>query len=116
METIQKIGFEISHFGSSSYLLQAIPSTMSKSNPKSAFLKIIESIEKSRENSPITHQFASSLACHSAIKAGDKIQMTQITKLIRDLSICNNFNSCPHGRPTIFQLTTLQLEKEFARR
>ena len=39
METIQKIGFEISHFGSSSYLLQAIPSTMSKSNPKSAFLK-----------------------------------------------------------------------------
>ena len=116
METIQKIGFEISHFGSSSYLLQAIPSTMSKHNPKSGFLKIIESIEKSRENSPITNQFASSLACHSAIKAGDKIEMTQITKLIHDLSVCNNFHSCPHGRPTIFQLTTLQLEKEFARR
>jgi len=116
MDTIQKIGFEISHFGSSSYLLQAIPPTMSKHNLESGFLKMIESIQKSPENSPITNQFVSSIACHSAIKSGDKIHTTQITKLINDLSECKNFHTCPHGRPTIFQLTTDQLEKEFARR
>ena len=116
MDTIQKIGFEITHFGSSSYLLQAIPPSISKKNPESGFLKMIKSIQKSTETSSIMNQFVSSLACHSAIKAGDQIHITQITKLINDLSICNNFNSCPHGRPTIFQLTTLQLEKEFARK
>jgi DNA mismatch repair protein MutL len=77
---------------------------------------MIESIQKSPENSPITNQFVSSIACHSAIKSGDKIHTTQITKLINDLSECKNFHTCPHGRPTIFQLTTDQLEKEFARR
>ena len=55
------------------------------------------------------------IACHSAIKAGDKLSNEEINQLIKDLYKTANPMTCPHGRPTLIKISEADLEKQFKR-
>jgi len=70
----------------------------------------------SRENSsPWEERIAQSLACHSAIKAGQQLSNDEMRELIKQLEEAQQPRTCPHGRPTMIHLSSHQLEKEFGR-
>ncbi|KAL4238879.1 DNA mismatch repair protein [Mactra antiquata] len=50
------------------------------------------------------HKVLCSLACHGAIKFGDKLNTEECTKLINDLSLCDLPFQCAHGRPSVMPL------------
>ncbi len=55
------------------------------------------------------------MACKAAVKANDKLSNAEAEALIiKLLGLVNPF-SCPHGRPTIIELTKYELEKKFKR-
>jgi DNA mismatch repair protein MutL len=56
------------------------------------------------------------MACRTAIKAGDPLQPAEIEQLVTDLFRCDNPYTCPHGRPTVFRLSLEELTKKFLRR
>ena len=56
------------------------------------------------------------MACKSAIKAGDRLETLQMERLVNDLLAIDNRFKCVHGRPTIWGLTRVELEKKFRRR
>ena len=56
-----------------------------------------------------------SVACRSAIKAGDKAEMTRLTQLVKDIISEKIPLYCPHGRPVIITITKKELEKQFGR-
>ena len=55
------------------------------------------------------------MACKMSIKANDNLSKEEMEDLISDLRKCNNPFTCPHGRPTIINFTTYELEKMFKR-
>ena len=55
------------------------------------------------------------MSCKMSIKANDSISIEEMEKVVDDLRICENPNTCPHGRPTIIKFTTYELEKMFKR-
>jgi DNA mismatch repair protein MutL len=55
------------------------------------------------------------IACHSAIKAGDKLTAQEMNQLIRDLFATENPATCPHGRPTMLRISKEDLDKKFDR-
>jgi len=56
------------------------------------------------------------LACHSSIRAGQKLSTPEMQQLIDNLFNCQLPYSCPHGRPIIWELTKYELEKNFKRK
>ena len=58
---------------------------------------------------------AASIACHSSIRAGDTIDLKEMNLLLRDLENCNEPFHCPHGRPTIQNISINQLNHMFIR-
>ncbi|GAI24827.1 unnamed protein product, partial [marine sediment metagenome] len=69
-----------------------------------------------KENlAPWEEKIAESLACHSAIKAGQQLSGEEMRELVRQLEQANQPRTCPHGRPTMIHLSSHQLEKEFGR-
>ncbi len=58
---------------------------------------------------------SNTLACHSAIRAGQVLNETEMRELVKQLEHTRLPNSCPHGRPTMVQLTLPRIEKEFGR-
>ncbi len=60
-------------------------------------------------------KIAISIACHSAVRAGEVLSDDEMRELIRQLEQVAIPNTCPHGRPTMIHLSSGQLEKEFGR-
>jgi len=61
-------------------------------------------------------RLATSMACHSAVRAGDSLSVDQMRALLGELEGCRAPQTCPHGRPTMIHLSVSQLEREFGRR
>lgn len=55
------------------------------------------------------------MACKAAIKAGDTLDLLQMTDLIKKLEVTDNKLTCPHGRPTAWTIRSYEIEKNFKR-
>ncbi len=60
-------------------------------------------------------EIAKQISCKTSIKANDSINLNEINSLFENLNKCKNPYTCPHGRPTLIKITTLELEKMFKR-
>lgn len=47
------------------------------------------------------HDLLCSKACHSAVKAGNELNLNQMTLIVNSLAACNKPGECAHGRPTV---------------
>ncbi len=116
LDYFEKMGFELEKFGPSSYAIRGVPFLFGKPNVKNLFLDLLDNLDKDIKNSFETRlDKLMKLACTSAIKAGDKISSIEIQGLLKDLAKCENPYSCPHGRPTIMEMTKRDIEKQFLR-
>lgn len=74
------------------------------------------SLEKSALFKKMNEKLHAQMACKAAVKAGDELTHAQMAQLIRDLYISPNRFTCPHGRPTGWQLPLYEIEKKFKRK
>jgi len=56
------------------------------------------------------------MACKSAIRAGDKNDISELQALAERVCRDENIRHCPHGRPVLFTMSKYNLEKQFRRR
>ena len=56
-----------------------------------------------------------SLACHSVVRAGERLEYAEMTALLARLVRCNNPMHCPHGRPTIVRIEADAVARMFKR-
>lgn len=115
-ELFTRLGYEIEDFGGNSISLRAIPVIYGNPNAKELFYEIIEEMDLNSKD--ILHSIDKvfyTMACKSAIKAGDKLTLKEMSELIEQLRTCDNPFNCPHGRPTIIKMSYYELEKKFKR-
>ena len=55
-------------------------------------------------------------ACHSAVRAGDRLETEEAAALIEQLFACEHPWNCPHGRPTVVEVPRARFEEWFQRR
>ena len=103
-------GFAIEAFGDRTYLVRAIPAVLRDRDWKIALRESLDTT-----GSEWSENLAITLACHSAIRAGQILSDSEIRELVKQLEQTALPNSCPHGRPTMIQLTLQRIEKEFGR-
>ena len=58
---------------------------------------------------------AAALACHSAVRFGDVLDMAEQRKLLADLEVAEESVTCPHGRPTRLIVEWQELTRHFRR-
>ncbi|MGM5483351.1 MAG: DNA mismatch repair endonuclease MutL, partial [Nanobdellota archaeon] len=57
------------------------------------------------------------MACRASEKAGDDLNIIQAKKIIDELfQFEGNPYNCPHGRPTIVEISIAEVEKMFKRK
>jgi DNA mismatch repair protein MutL len=114
-ELLTQFGFTIELFGNRSYLIRAVPAVLVKTNVIEAISMLLDNLTSRENSSPWEERIAQSLACHSAIKAGQQLSNDEMRELIKQLEEAQQPRTCPHGRPTMIHLSSHQLEKEFGR-
>lgn len=60
-------------------------------------------------------QLSKDMSCKGSIKANQRISQHEFEHLIASLNACDEPYHCPHGRPTMIQVTYQDIEKMFKR-
>jgi DNA mismatch repair protein MutL len=53
--------------------------------------------------------------CRHSVKANDPLSGPELENLVNDLRGCAMPYTCPHGRPTLIEMSYRELEKKFGR-
>jgi DNA mismatch repair protein MutL len=114
-DILSSYGFDFEPFGQRTYLLRAVPSVLAEGDIPQAVGEILDCIGEGRGTGEGEDRIAASIACHSAVRAGQVLSAEEISKLVSDMEQSATPQTCPHGRPTMIHFTSSQLEREFGR-
>ena len=114
----ERLGFEFEPAGGTSVLLSAVPVRLgSKRPPEELVPDMLEQLlDDSGGKLPVEGEYAARAACHAAVRAHDELTVEEAQELLRQLRNCRQGRLCPHGRPTMIDITRRELEKRFLRR
>ena len=116
IDLLRRLGFFVEEFGNNSIIIREVPILFGNPQLKSLFLEIVDNIRLVSNNSyDYKVEKIMKIACTNAIKAGDKVANIEVISLFKQLSETENPYTCPHGRPTIIEITKEDMEKEFKR-
>jgi len=118
LSLFHELGFLLEPFGGDSFLLRGVPQGFPDGKEFPFFLDTIDHLitkGKSTRRQLLLDNLIASLACHSSIKAGERLALPAMEALVKRLANTENPFNCPHGRPTIIQLSCSQLELWFKR-
>lgn len=116
MELLNTSGFKVSAFGGRTVNIEAVPSVLSGKAPEVAFIRVLDDLASNKKaGQDLKKAAAQSIACRSAVMAGDKLSDQEATHLVSRLLSCENKYSCPHGRPTFVKISRQDLDKQFGR-
>jgi len=108
-------GFDISPFGDRTLLIRGTPPLAQKKNPAKLLREILDDLETDKKDLEPAKIVARSLACHSAMRAGEKLTIAEMENLFDLLFAAENPYNCPHGRPTIIELPLSEIHRRFGR-
>jgi DNA mismatch repair protein MutL len=115
-ELLSGLGFEAREFGARTVLLEGIPTGLRAKNPVVLFRRVLEDLENARRGGEdLTRAAAASMACRSAVMAGDRLKPEEMQALFAQLMHTENPFSCPHGRPTMVKIPITDFDKKFCR-
>ncbi|SVB14689.1 uncharacterized protein METZ01_LOCUS167543, partial [marine metagenome] len=93
---ITKMGFDAEKFGPASFMIRSVPALLAGSEPERIREAIDDVVESgSMKSAEERHQYMMyTVACHSALRAGDKLTMAQMEFVIREMESIPNPYAC----------------------
>ena len=117
-KNLSKFGFEIEPFGKTTFVVKAVPQELhDKITPMliQSMLLELKDVPKSLMGQEWVNKILSTIACHSARTAHEKLEREEIFALLKALDRVTSAPHCPHGRPFTFKVPISEIEKKFLR-
>ncbi|MBN1900470.1 DNA mismatch repair endonuclease MutL [Candidatus Sumerlaeota bacterium] len=118
MDDLLSFGIELERFGGQSFVIHTLPADLADMDAVALVKDILDAREdmgKDRDAVEARDEIAKRMACHGAIRAGQRLSSEEMTSLIKELSSAALAFTCPHGRPTMILMSKSQLDKQFKR-
>ena len=120
-DLLEKFGFELDDFGINSYALRAVPYIFDSPVTAAFFTEIVDMLADTDKKNGIENIYdlktekLASMSCKAAVKGNNRLSYEEAKALIEKILKAKNPFNCPHGRPTIVELTKYEIEKMFKR-
>ena len=109
------LGWELAPTDGGALMVRAVPALLADRDPARALADYLERLEAEGRLDG-ADRAAATLACHAAVRAGDRLEGEQQRALLRALEQVQAPLTCPHGRPTVLHLSSAAIERSFGRR
>ena len=113
-EELANMGLEYEEFGPRSLRITAVPVELPSGRATAAIQETLAALAESRGDEAV-RKAAAALACHSAVKFGDVLDVAEQRRLLADLETAEESITCPHGRPTRLLVEWQELTRHFRR-
>ncbi len=117
-EILAEVGFTSRLVGDRTVMVTAVPTVMGRAIPPQALREVLAKIGEGGTVDPVRTLSAARLetaACHASVRAREKLTAEEARALIYDLRKNPDARTCPHGRPTIKEITLEDMDKFFGR-
>ena len=114
---LMHLGFDMRLFGKNTIVIDGIPADVRIGKEKKILQEVLDEFKNNEHSGvkDIRDNLAKSFACKAAIKAGDRLNLTEMVVLIEHLFLSKMPYVCPHGRPVIVRIPLDELDKRFGR-
>lgn len=114
---MEQLGFGVEDFGDGTLLVREVPVELGERDIPDIVGEIaLRLLRGNRSLTPETlDRLYYSIACKSAVRAGDRTSPAELRELVRKLEQNPQITHCPHGRPVSARMTRYQIEKMFGR-
>ncbi len=111
-----RCGFSIEQFGPGTVRCTAVPMTAANADPEGLIAELIERLdERDAGMDERRHRLAALVACHAAVRFGDRLDVVAQQRLLDQLVATPGGTTCPHGRPSVLILDDAMLRRAFRR-
>ena len=115
---LSRLGVGLSEFGERTFLLEALPPFAKVSDSRRFVVELVDALKSAGEGVNalrLGEDVIAKTVCRHAVKANDPLAGPELENLVADLRRCRMPYTCPHGRPTIIEMSLKELEKKFGR-
>jgi DNA mismatch repair protein MutL len=115
---LTRLGLGLSEFGERTFLLDALPPFVHVTNPREFVMDVIAELTGAGEDvnsMRLGEHMVAKTVCRHAVKAHDPLESVELEQLLDQLRRCAMPYTCPHGRPTLIEISFKDLEKKFGR-
>ncbi|MBI1839620.1 MAG: DNA mismatch repair endonuclease MutL [Verrucomicrobia bacterium] len=116
--TLTRLGVGVSEFGERTFLLDALPPFVKSTDARGFVLGLVDELRKAGQEVNtlrLGEDVVAKTVCRHAVKANDPLKGPELEALLADLRHCAMPYTCPHGRPTLIEMSYRELEKRFGR-
>ena len=112
------LGLDVRLRGREQASVHGVPRLLADGSPERLLRDLLRELSRKDERaySDAIDKVLATMACHSAVRAGDALSAVEATGLLTDLDGADFAGYCPHGRPIVAVLSWLELERKVGRR
>jgi DNA mismatch repair protein MutL len=114
---LEKLGFDLKLFGKNTVVIEGIPADVRVGSETQILQDVLDEYRNNEHTQTMDARdnLAKSFACKAAIKAGDRLNTTEMLVLIDQLFATQMPYVCPHGRPIVVKISVDELDRRFGR-
>lgn len=114
-ERLLLLGYEVEPFGKGTVAVRSVPALDGNVPHKEILGELLRIGLGGESDGRLMEKFASTVACHAALRSGDVLTEESVSWLIEKLSSNPEIFTCPHGRPVWIIISTKEIAKRFGR-
>ena len=116
---LRALGYDLEPFGGDAVRVRAVPALLRAGDPAAELQAVLEEVTD-REGAEWAvagrrDRLAATLACHSAVRAGQPLNSEAMAAIVRELGRTVHPTLCPHGRATVVRLPRQDVTRWFGR-
>jgi DNA mismatch repair protein MutL len=115
---LAKLGLDLEPFGPGAVLVRALPALLGAPDPTGLVRDIADELTETGEQTGLSGRLdavIARMACHGSIRAGRRLNLPEMSALLRQMEATPRAATCSHGRPTFIKLTRAEIERLFGR-
>ncbi len=116
LEELSVYGFEVEPFGKDSFRVNGVISTLAeRGDVAGGFREAVSAMRGMAPGMSREERILATIACHSAVKLGDKLSYEEMEALIRDWLTSRYPATCPHGRSICYRMEHKDIARKLDR-
>jgi DNA mismatch repair protein MutL len=113
------LGLEVEPFGGDAFAVKGAPAALGGADFPALLADLARQVEDLGRGSAVDeaiHDLLATMACHSAVRANQDLADEEARALLDGLDAIDFKGRCPHGRPVVFEIPLVDLERRVGRR
>ncbi len=118
-DELAKLGLVVEEFGTTAVIVRETPALLGETDVKKMVEDVAEQMAEWGSGFELTeklHLVCATIACHGSVRAGRRLNIEEMNRLLRDMEKTPHSGQCNHGRPTYVALKIADIAHLFDRK